>query len=79
MKRFLRNVLATITGILVSGFILLILGIITVTGLITATEAETTVHKNSIFLLELKGNITERYQQNPIDRILGEEKTTCGN
>lgn len=78
MKRFLRNVLATITGILVSGFILLILGIITVTGLITATEPETTVHKNSIFLLELKGNITERYQQNPIDRILGEEKTTCG-
>ena len=78
MKDFLRNVLATITGIIVSGCILLILGVITITGLITATESETIVRRNSIFLLELKGNVSERYQQSPIDRILGEEKTTYG-
>lgn len=42
------------------------------------SESETTVRENSIFLLDLTGNVSERYQQNPLDQILGEKQTTYG-
>lgn len=78
MKEFLRSMLATIAGIIVVGFIFFILSLFTITGFIAMSESETTVRENSIFLLDLTGNVSERYQQNPLDQILGEKQTTYG-
>ena len=78
MKEFLRSMLATIAGIIVAGFIFFILSLFTITGFIAMSESETTVRENSIFLLDLTGNVSERYQQNPLDQILGEKQTTYG-
>lgn len=78
MKEFLRSMLATIAGIIVVGFIFFILSLFTITGFIAMSESETTVRENSIFLLDLTGNVSERYQQNPLDQILGEKQRTYG-
>lgn len=78
MKEFLRSMLATIAGIIVTGFIFFILGLFTISGFIAMSESETTVRENSVFLLDLTGSVSERYQQNPLDQIMGEKQTTYG-
>lgn len=78
MKDFLKFTLAAILGMLVTGFILMIIGIASVAGLLASSETETTVHNNSIFVLNLQGSIAERYQPTPIDQLLDEERSVYG-
>ena len=70
MKEFFKFTLATILGLLVTGFIFMIIGIASVAGLLASSETETTVHNNSVFVLDLQGSIAERYQPTPIDQLL---------
>lgn len=69
---------ASIIGVLIAGFFLMIIGITAITGIMLTTNVETTVKDNSVFVLDLKGNIVERYTENPIDQIMGEGTTTYG-
>ena len=78
MKEFLKMTTASIIGMLIAGFLLIILGITTLTGMMLSTEMETVVKNNSVFVLDLKGNIVERYTENPLDQIMGEDITTYG-
>lgn len=78
MKEFLKTTLATIVGILIAGIVFTILGIITVSGMLMSNQPETVVKDNSIFVLELSGTVAERYQENPLDQLLGEQLTTTG-
>lgn len=78
MKEFLRSTLATITGILICGFIFIILGVMTLAGIMAASETETTVPPNAVFTLELKGNIQERYQPSPVDQFFEDQISTYG-
>lgn len=78
MKEFFKFTLATILGLLVTGFIFMIIGIASVAGLIASSETETTVHNNSVFVLDLQGSIAERYQPTPIDQLLDEEQSVYG-
>lgn len=78
MKEFFKFTLATILGLLVTGFIFMIIGIASVAGLLASSETETTVHNNSVFVLDLQGSIAERYQPTPIDQLLDEEQSVYG-
>lgn len=78
MKDFLKMTTASIIGVLIAGFFLMIIGITAITGIMLTTDVETTVKDNSVFVLDLKGNIVERYTENPIDQIMGEGTTTYG-
>lgn len=78
MKEFLRSTLATITGVLICGFIFIILGISTLVGIMASSETETVVPPNSVFTLELKGTIQERYQPSPIDQFFEDQISTYG-
>ncbi len=78
MKDFLKMTTASIIGVLIAGFFLMIIGITAITGIMLTTNVETTVKDNSVFVLDLKGNIVERYTENPIDQIMGEGTTTYG-
>ena len=69
MKEFFIFTLATILGLLVTGFIFMIIGIASVAGLLASSETETTVHNNSVFDLDLQGSIPERHQPTPIDQL----------
>lgn len=78
MKEFLRSTLATITGVLICGFIFMILGISALVGIIASSETETVVPANSVFTLELKGTIQERYQPSPVDQFFEDQISTYG-
>lgn len=78
MKEFLRSTLATITGVLICGFIFIILGIGILAGILASPESETLVMPNSVFTLELKGTVQERYQPSPIDQFFEDQISTYG-
>lgn len=78
MKEFLRSTLATITGVLICGFIFIILGISILAGIVASSDTETIVPANSVFTLELKGTIQERYQPSPIDQFFEDQISTYG-
>ena len=81
MKEFLKMTTASIIGMLIAGGILFFLSIGALAGMAGAmmsTETETIVKDNSVFVLDLKGNIVERYEDNPFDQFFSEEITTRG-
>ena len=78
MKEFLRSTLATITGMLICGFIFVILGIGILAGIMASSESETLVMPNSVFTLELKGTVQERYQPSPVDQFFEDRISTYG-
>lgn len=51
MKEFLRSTLATITGVLICGFIFIILGVTMLAGFVASSESETIVMPNSVLRL----------------------------
>ena len=78
MKDFLKYMLATILGLIATTTLFVILGIISLAGMVASSSSAPEIQKESVFVLELKGNIIERYQASPLDQFLGEELPTYG-
>ena len=78
MKDFFKFTLATITGIIVSSVVLFFVSILIVFGMLSSSESETQVRKNSVMMLDLRGMLSERSQDNPLDIFLSEDETTYG-
>lgn len=77
MKDFLKYTLATITGLILTGGALLLLGTILLIGIIAASSEPTTqVGPQSIFVLKLNKPIEERVTEDPLALIMGEEYTS---
>ena len=72
MKDFLKFTLASLIGVILAGIVLTILGLITVVGMVASSDSETIVKDNSVFVLDLKGNLSERVQENPFQQIMGD-------
>ena len=78
MKDFLKMTFASIIGMVIAGFVLLIMGISVIGGMVATTEVATVVKENSVFVLDLKGSVVERYEENPFEQLMSEEITTRG-
>lgn len=78
MKDFLKFTLATIVGLLITGAILTVLGIVTLLGFAATANTETVVKENSVFVLDLKGNVSERSFDNPFGSLFGDNTTING-
>ena len=78
MKDFLKNVLATITGIILLGMIMGILSIISMVGLAASSAGSTNVEENSVFTLMLSGQLEERAADNPFSMLTGEVSENLG-
>lgn len=78
MKDFLKFTLATVTGLIVSGLVLFFVSILVFFSMVSSSESETQVSKNSIMMLELNGTLAERSQDNPFDFLMGDEYSTYG-
>ncbi|TYK37515.1 signal peptide peptidase SppA [Bacteroides pyogenes] len=81
MKDFFKFTLATVTGIILSTILLFIIGIITLFGIVSASGNETTVKENSVMMLNMRGTLVERTQENPIDilsKLIKEDTETYG-
>ncbi len=78
MKDFFKFMFATVAGIILSSVVFFIIGIVTLFGMVSASETETTVRKNSIVMLDLEGALLERSQDNPFEQFWGSDYTTYG-
>lgn len=74
MKQFLKFTLATIVGIIITSFIGLLLFFITL-GVIAGSASEKSVklESNSIYKLELNGELTERSKDDPFSGIFAKQ------
>ena len=79
MKDFLKFTLASLIGVILAGIVLTILGLITVVGMVASSDSETIVKDNSVFVLDLKGNLSERVQENPFQQIMGDGNGSYGS
>ena len=74
MKNFIKFTFASMLGIILAGIVFTIIGIVTMVGIFTSADTETTVKENTVFVLNMDGILCERAQENnPISTLLGEE------
>lgn len=78
MKDFLKFTFASVIGVILAGVVFTILGIITLVGIVASSDTETVVKDNSIFVLDFKGSLSERVQENSLQQLLGEEFEAYG-
>lgn len=78
MKDFLKFTFATVTGIIISSVVLFFISILVVFSMVSSSESETQVRKNSVMMLDLNGTLTERSQENPLDFLMKEDYKTYG-
>ena len=64
MKNFLKQVLATIVGLIIFGAIAGVMGVVSIIGMIASGEATQKVSDNSVMVLNLSGVIEEQGQEN---------------
>lgn len=78
MKEFMKFSFASLLGVILAGIVFTILGIISMVGMVASSDTETVVKENSIFVLNLEGTLSERVQENPFQKLLGEENQAYG-
>lgn len=70
MKHFFKNVLSTVVGIFVAMALLSLLGLFSIFGIAAISSAPSQVDDNSVLMLDLKGSINERSQEDPWSAII---------
>ena len=81
MLDFLKFTLATVTGIILSSIVLFIIGMVTLFGIMAASDTETIVKKNSVMILDLNGTLVERTQEDPLgilSQLFNDDSNTYG-
>ena len=79
MKEFLKYVLATIVGIILTSIILTVICIVSVAGMVASEGATSSVPKNSVLRIKLQGEIVERAGEgSPMDIFNQGEDLTIG-
>ena len=78
MKDFLKYTLATVTGIIAVSAIMMLLGIVSLIGMLASTQSTPTVKENSVFVLTLSGVMQERAKDDVIGQLTGDSNPYIG-
>lgn len=78
MKDFIKFTLATVTGIILTSIIVFVIGIVTFFSIMSASDSETIVKKNSVMMLDLNGQVIERTSDNPLKDLLSDDISIYG-
>lgn len=78
MNDFLKQVFATVTGIIVFSIIMGAIGLMSIVGMVASGQATQNVSDNSVLVLQLSGVIEEQGQDNIINQIMGQEANGLG-
>ncbi|MGN0036421.1 MAG: signal peptide peptidase SppA [Bacteroidaceae bacterium] len=78
MKDFLKFTFATVVGIILTGSLFLIVGLIGLAGLISAADTEVKVKEHSVLFMDMNGTLEERSQDNPLAGYMGETMKSYG-
>ncbi|MCQ2096300.1 MAG: signal peptide peptidase SppA [Bacteroidaceae bacterium] len=71
MKDFLKYTFASALGLIIVCVILTIVSVVTLVGMASMNTATVPVVDNSVMIIKLQGEITERSQDNPFDELFG--------
>lgn len=78
MKQFFKFVFASFVGMLLFSIITVLFGVITITGMIASSQSTKEPSENSILVLDLSGQLSERAEDNIIKQIQGTDKGSIG-
>jgi protease-4 len=78
MKDFLKYTLATLTGIVISGLLLTLIGVLIAVSMFSSETPSTTVKSNSVMMLDLNGVLSERVQSEPWAKFFGDQNESIG-
>ncbi len=78
MNSFIKQVLATIVGILLFGIIISAIGIMSLVGMIASSEATKNVKENSVLVINLSGMMKERDQDNYLNKLTRNSAESAG-
>lgn len=73
---FFKSVLATVVGILLFGAIMCFFLIFSLVGMAVSGSSGETITENSVFVISLNGQMTERSETDPLSMFLGEGTTS---
>lgn len=76
MKDFFKHTLATIAGLFIFSIIVIIIGVMSLVGMVSAGEATKTVADKSVLVLNLSGELQEQSENNVFQQFAG---TPFGN
>ena len=78
MKQFFKNVAATIVGIFGFSIIMAILGFICLIGMVAASSSKPSLKDNSVMVLKLQGQISDRVEDNWLGELTGDKFNNLG-
>lgn len=78
MKDFIKNVLATMVGMFGFFIVMGVIGMMSIIGMIASGNAALNVEKNSVFVLNLSGTISEQGSENPLSMFTGDNSLNSG-
>ena len=78
MKDFIKNVLATMVGMFGFFIVMGVIGMMSIIGMIASGNAAQDVEKNSVFVLNLSGTISEQGSENPLSMFTGDNSLNSG-
>ena len=78
MKNFIKFTFASMLGMILAGIAFAILVIVAITSLALSSGSSTSITPNSVLVLDLKGSLHERVQENPLQTLMGEEFSAYG-
>ena len=78
MKDFIKNVLATMVGMFGFFIVMGVIGMMSIIGMIASGNAAQNVEKNSVFVLNLSGTISEQGSENQLSMFTGDNSLNSG-
>lgn len=78
MKDFIKNVLASMVGMFGFFIVMGVIGMMSIIGMIASGNAAQNVEKNSVFVLNLSGTISEQGSENPLSMFTGDNSLNSG-
>lgn len=78
MKDFIKNVLATMVGMFGFFIVMGVIGMMSIIGMIASGNAAQNVEKNSVFVLNLSGTISEQGSENSLSMFTGDNSLNSG-
>ena len=78
MKNFLKQVSATVVGIMVFFIIVGALGVMSIVGMVASSSSTKDVADNTVFVVKLDGQLVERSNDNPLAQLTGDAVGSVG-
>lgn len=78
MKEFIKNVGATVVGIFVFTILVGAIGMMSLVGMVASGSSAKDVADNTVFVINLEGQLQERSEDNPFSQYLGGAASTIG-